>query len=102
MEDISIHEAKTHLSRLLRQVEKGQEVVLRRGSKPIARIVPLEKPKKERIGGLKKSYPMLRLPDSFFDPLPASEIAAWEGKHGNQLGISKKPITKNTTRKIKT
>ena len=37
---VGIHEAKTHLSRLLRDVENGGEVVLERGGRPIARIVP--------------------------------------------------------------
>jgi prevent-host-death family protein len=38
---VGIHEAKTHLSRLLRDVENGGEVVLERGGRPIARIVPV-------------------------------------------------------------
>jgi prevent-host-death family protein len=41
---VGIHEAKTHLSRLLRDVENGGEVILERGGRPIARIVPVVEP----------------------------------------------------------
>jgi prevent-host-death family protein len=41
---VGIHEAKTHLSRLLRDVENGGEVILERGGRPIARIVPAVEP----------------------------------------------------------
>ena len=40
-EAVSIHEAKTNLSRLVRRVEEGEEIVIRRGSTPVAKLVPL-------------------------------------------------------------
>jgi prevent-host-death family protein len=43
----SVHQAKTHFSRLLKEAEAGQEVIVMRGSKPIARIVPIETSKPE-------------------------------------------------------
>jgi prevent-host-death family protein len=48
---VSIHEAKTHLSQLLRRVEAGEEIVVRRGRTPIAKIVAYEAPKKPRKPG---------------------------------------------------
>ncbi|HEX2463469.1 MAG TPA: type II toxin-antitoxin system prevent-host-death family antitoxin, partial [Thermoanaerobaculia bacterium] len=39
MKEVSVHEAKTHLSRLLRRVENGEEIVISRGGKPVAKLV---------------------------------------------------------------
>ena len=44
--EVGVHEAKTNLSKLLRRVAAGEEVVILRSGKPIARIVPIEPPKK--------------------------------------------------------
>lgn len=44
MDAVSIHEAKTHFSKLVRRAEAGEEIIVRRGSVPVARIVPLESP----------------------------------------------------------
>jgi prevent-host-death family protein len=41
-ESVTIHEAKTHFSKLVRRAEAGEEIVVRRGSAPVARIAPLE------------------------------------------------------------
>jgi prevent-host-death family protein len=48
----TVHQAKTHLSRLLQEVEEGKEVIIARGDKPVARLVP-EKPvkKPQRVPG---------------------------------------------------
>ena len=43
----TVHQAKTHLSRLLKEAEAGKEVIVRRGKKPVARIVAIEEPKKQ-------------------------------------------------------
>lgn len=40
---MTIHEAKTHFSKLVRRVEAGEEIVVRRGSAPVARLAPLER-----------------------------------------------------------
>jgi len=42
--EVSIYEAKTHLSRLLREVESGEEIIIRRGKKAIARIISAQTP----------------------------------------------------------
>jgi prevent-host-death family protein len=71
---VNVHTAKTNLSRLLDRVRKGEEIVIAKAGKPCAKLVPLEEAQ-ERKPGLLKGW---RLPDSFFDPLPAEELDAWE------------------------
>jgi prevent-host-death family protein len=44
----TVHQAKTHLSRLLKEAEAGKEVVVMRGKKPVARIVPIDQPSEEK------------------------------------------------------
>lgn len=73
---VNVHEAKTQLSRLLEQVEAGEEVIIARAGKPIARLVPLEQSKpKRQPGRLKGQIP--ELPDSYFDPLTDEELREW-------------------------
>ena len=74
---VNVHQAKTHLSRLLAQVENGEEVVIARNGKPAARLVPVQARRKPRFGSWKDR---ISIDDSFFDPLPEEELAAWEGK----------------------
>jgi prevent-host-death family protein len=73
MKIVNVHEAKTHLSRLLERAHAGEEIVIARGGEPYARLVPLAQrtPKRER-GTLKG---LVRLGDEFFEPLPAG----WNG-----------------------
>lgn len=73
-EVINVHEAKTHLSRLLDRVHAGEEVVLGKAGKPYARLVPLKPSPKRRLGFIRGT-----LDESFFDPLPEAELGAWEG-----------------------
>ncbi|HWU63675.1 MAG TPA: type II toxin-antitoxin system Phd/YefM family antitoxin [Ensifer sp.] len=54
MRQVNVHAAKTHLSRLIEEVEAGETVILARAGKPVARIVPIEvEPSAGRIGFLK-------------------------------------------------
>jgi len=74
---VNIHEAKTHLSALLAEVEQGHEVTIARAGKPIAKLVPTEPKQPRKFGG----YMDLKIPDSFFfDPLPEEELLLWEGR----------------------
>ena len=75
MATVNVQQAKTHLSRLLLRVEEGDEVVIARNGVPVARLVPYRKKGKRRFGALKGR---LTVADSFFDPLPEAEQAAWE------------------------
>jgi prevent-host-death family protein len=75
MEPVSVHEAKTHLSRLLQRVEAGEEVVIARSGHPIARLVPVG-PTRPRVPGRLKGA--VSVSDDFDAPLPeelwASEL----------------------------
>ena len=76
MSVVTIHQAKTNLSRLIEKASEGQEVIIARGSKPVARLVPIgEVNGKRRPGSLKGK---LRLGPEFFEPLPDSELRGWE------------------------
>lgn len=78
MQTINIHEAKTHLSRLLEQVAGGEEILIAKAGRPIARLVPLEaSPKKCRLGLLKGK---LNVPDDFDAPLTDDDLALFEGR----------------------
>jgi prevent-host-death family protein len=76
---LNIHEAKTHLSRWLKRVEKGETVVLCRHNVPVAEIRPIEKSasKKRSVGLARGSF---TVPPEFFDPLPDEILDAFEGK----------------------
>lgn len=78
MKTINIREAKTHLSRLLEQVAEGEEVIIAKAGKPIARLMPLEAPPKKRQLGLLKRK--LNVPDDFDAPLTDDELTLFEGR----------------------
>jgi prevent-host-death family protein len=74
---ISVHDAKADLSHLLDRVEAGEEVVIARAGKPVAKLVPIPAAQPRVPGRLKHLAPP---PDSFFfDPLPEEELRLWEG-----------------------
>lgn len=70
---VNVHEAKTHLSRLLDQVAAGEEVVLAKSGKPYARLVPLDRPSERPLGFVEG-----RVGDEFFEPLDDDDLRAWE------------------------
>lgn len=63
---VGVGEAKTHLSRLLRQVAAGEEVVIERDGTPVARLIPIEPPKRE-FGFARDD---IWIAEDFDDPLP--------------------------------
>jgi prevent-host-death family protein len=74
---VNVHEAKTHLSRLLDEVHAGAEIILAKAGKPYARLVPLAGSGPARVPGrLKGQIDTSR----FFEPLPDDELAAWDGR----------------------
>ena len=77
MVQVNIREAKDQLSRLLKLVEAGEEVVIARNGTPVAKLVALPKKAGSRQPGQWKG--IITVPDSFFDPLPEEELARWEG-----------------------
>ncbi len=76
MVTVNVHEAKTHLSRLLVQMEAGEDVIIARNGKPVAKLVQIRQRGQLVFGSMKGQ---IELDDSFFDPLPEEELAAWEG-----------------------
>ncbi len=79
MQTVNIHEAKTHFSRLVDEAAAGEEIIIAKAGKPMAKLVPLEAPKKHgvRVGSL---VGMGTVPDDFDDPLPDEVLAAFEGR----------------------
>lgn len=72
MAEVNVHEAKTHLSRLLMRVAAGEEIVIARAGKPVAKLVPVE-PRPQRILGQDEG--LFEVPDDFDAPLPPEVLA---------------------------
>jgi prevent-host-death family protein len=70
---VNVHAAKTHLSRLLERVAAGEEIVIAKAGRPVARLVPINREEPRKPGPAKG-----RLTDAFFEPLPADELDAWQ------------------------
>ena len=78
MEKVNVHDAKTHLSRLLDRAQEGEEFAIAKAGKPVARLGPLQgRARKRRLGLLDGK---LRIPDDFNAPLPEAVLAAFEGR----------------------
>ena len=77
---LNIHEAKTHLSKYLARLAKGETILLCKRNIPIAEIraLPVALRKRRPIGLGKSAF---SLPDSFFEPLPDEVLARFEGKN---------------------
>lgn len=72
MRSVNLHDAKTHLSELVSAAAAGEEIIIARAGKPLARLLPLEKAE-PRQAGLAKGH----LTDAFFEPLPEEELKLW-------------------------
>ncbi len=70
-ETVNVHVAKTTLSSLLERVARGEEIIIARAGKPIARLSPLT-PVDRPLG-----FVQATIDESFFDPLPEDELSAW-------------------------
>ncbi len=75
---VNIHEAKTHLSKLLQRVVAGEEVVIAKSGHPIARLLPYEQRQAERTPGSAKGK--IWMAEDFNAPLPDDILDAFEGK----------------------
>jgi len=71
---VNVAEAKAKLSELLEAALRGEKVIIAKRGKPLARLVP-EKQQRRELGFLD-----FDIPDSFFEPLPEEELAAWYGE----------------------
>ena len=72
---VNIHEAKTHLSRLIRRVQSVEEIVIARGGKPVARLVGVEPTTTRALG---RDRDRFTFPDDFNEPLEPSILAEFE------------------------
>jgi prevent-host-death family protein len=75
---VNIHEAKTHLSRLLRRVAAGEEIVIARAGKPVARLVPANGSAAERELGTERGR--IVIAEDFDAPLPPEILEAFAGE----------------------
>ena len=75
MKTITIHEAKTNLSRLIEEACRGEDIVIARGSDPQVILTPLRDAKGNRKPGLMKGK--FKIGPEFFEPLPPGELDAW-------------------------
>ena len=73
METVNIHEAKTHLSRLVERVAAGEEIIIARSGRPVARLVPYAVPEPRRTFGRMRGK--IRIADDFDEPLPDDMLA---------------------------
>jgi len=71
-ETVNVHAAKTHLSRLLERVARGEEIIIARAGKPIARLSPITAAERP-LGFVRAS-----IDPAFFEPLPDDELEAWD------------------------
>ncbi len=75
MTEVGVHEAKTHLSRLLRRVAAGEQIVITSGGRPAARLVPIERTESRELGF---DAGVISIPEDFDDPLPSEILEEFE------------------------
>ncbi len=76
MSTVTIHDAKTNLSKLIARVEAGEEIVIARGKTPVARLTPVRAPPATRRFGALKG--IVSVGPEFFEPLTDADLAEWE------------------------
>ena len=76
METITIHKAKTQLSRLIEKACRGEEIIIARGNKPVVRLVAINDQPGDRQPGAWKGK--VHVGPEFFEPLPPEELEGWE------------------------
>jgi prevent-host-death family protein len=76
MEIVTIHAARANLSKLLARVEAGEEIVLARGTRPVAKLVPLDPVAPRRLFGALRGK--ISVDPGVCDPLPEEELMVWE------------------------
>jgi prevent-host-death family protein len=75
---VNIHEAKTHLSRIVDEVAAGAEVIIAKAGKPMARLSPITAPLRKKQLGLLKGK--IKVPDDFNAPLDEGTLSQFEGR----------------------
>ncbi|MYK58864.1 MAG: type II toxin-antitoxin system Phd/YefM family antitoxin [Rhodospirillaceae bacterium] len=77
MATVTVHAAKTHLSKLIKRVEAGEEIVIARGDRPVVRLVPYAA-KVDKSKGFGSMKGLIDVGPEFFEPLPDEELEAWD------------------------
>ena len=75
---VNVHQAKTHLSRLIDDAHAGETILLAKAGKPCARLMPLAPLPAQRIPGRLRSQGPLSNPKALLEPMAADELAGWE------------------------
>jgi len=75
MKTVNIHDAKTHFSRLLRRVQRGEEIVIAKAGHPVARLVPITEGRRRILGSDRGAF---AVPPDFDAPLPDEILADFE------------------------
>lgn len=78
MRIVNMHQAKTHLSRLVEQARAGEDIVIGKAGTPVARLVPYSQPRERRRPGALEGK--IRIADDFDAPLPKAVAAAFRGE----------------------
>ena len=78
---VNVHQAKTHLSRLIDDAHAGATIVLAKAGKPWARLMPLAPPTPQRIPGRLRSRGPLSQPNALLEPMDPSELEPWESNN---------------------
>ena len=77
MRTVNIHAAKTHLSSLVEEAATGEEIIIAKAGKPMARLVPLEAKKKNFASTFGMLKGKIWISDDFNDPLPPEMLKDW-------------------------
>jgi len=97
MATYTVHQAKTQLSKLIEQAERGEEVVIARGDKPAVRLVPVPQKYPKRVFGAYRDE--FEFPDSLFEPVPEEELAAFEGEYSTDpISVEERRAKRNVKR----
>ena len=75
---VNVHQAKTHLSRLIDDAHAGETILLAKAGKPWARLMPLAPPPPQRLPGRLRSQGPLSNPNILLEPMTADELACWD------------------------
>lgn len=86
--EVNVHEAKTHLSKLLERVVLGEEVIIARAGAPVAKLVPFDTQPKKRVFGSAKGE--FTVPDDFNEPDPEIEDLFYKGSLFPRKDVSNK------------
>ncbi|HEX8212124.1 MAG TPA: type II toxin-antitoxin system Phd/YefM family antitoxin [Longimicrobium sp.] len=75
---VNLYEAKTHLSQLVERAAAGEEIIIAKAGRPVARLMPLPPPSASRVPGALKGQ--IWISDDFDDPLPPDILATFNGE----------------------